>query len=58
VQAHDKLVVDKLANGKYEIRYQNLDIGANQSGCAPAGPQSSRTAAAGAEVVPPPPVNN
>ncbi|GJI91434.1 molecular chaperone DnaJ [Rugamonas sp. R1(2021)] len=58
VQAHDKLVVDKLANGKYEIRYQNLDIGANQSGCAPAGPQSSRTAAAGAEVVAAPPVNN
>ncbi|MYM96534.1 J domain-containing protein [Duganella vulcania] len=51
VQAHDKLVVDKLANGKYEIRYQNLDVGANQSGCAPA----SRTAAAKAE---PAPVNN
>jgi curved DNA-binding protein CbpA len=46
VQAHDKLVVDKLAIGKYEIRYQNLDIGANQSGCAQAGPQSDRTAAA------------
>ncbi|MCU6498033.1 J domain-containing protein [Rugamonas sp. A1-17] len=51
VQAHDKLVVDKLANGKYEIRYQNLDVGANQSGCAPA----SRTAAAS---TPPAPVNN
>ncbi|NVD72116.1 J domain-containing protein [Duganella sp. BJB488] len=51
VQAHDKLVVDKLANGKYEIRYQNLDVGANQSGCAPA----SRTAAASTA---PAPVNN
>ncbi|MET0266105.1 MAG: J domain-containing protein [Duganella sp.] len=28
VQAHDKLMVDQLANGKYEIRYQNLDNGA------------------------------
>ncbi|WGG50193.1 J domain-containing protein [Rugamonas sp. DEMB1] len=33
VQAHDKLVVDQLASGKYEIRYQNLDIGAEQAGC-------------------------
>ena len=41
VQAHDKLVVDQLANGKYEIRYQNLDAG---STCA-ANP-ASRTAAA------------
>jgi hypothetical protein len=43
VQAHDKLLVDKLTNGKYEIRYQNLDVGANPGACA------SRTAAAGAE---------
>jgi curved DNA-binding protein CbpA len=42
VQAHDKLLVDKLTNGKYEIRYQNLDIGANPSVCAAA----NRTAAA------------
>jgi hypothetical protein len=53
VQAHDKLVVDKLANGKYEIRYQNLDIGANPGACAGA----NRTAAAGAEAATPP-VNN
>ena len=26
VQAHDKLVVDQLVNGKYEIRYQNIDL--------------------------------
>ncbi|MRW86457.1 DnaJ domain-containing protein [Pseudoduganella sp. FT26W] len=42
VQAHDKLLVDKLSNGKYEIRYQNLDVGANPGACG--GP--SRTAAA------------
>lgn len=46
VQAHDKLLVDKLTNGKYEIRYQNLDVGANPGACAGA---TSRTAAAGAE---------
>ncbi|MYM21397.1 DnaJ domain-containing protein [Duganella sp. FT135W] len=45
VQAHDKLLVDKLANGKYEIRYQNLDAGANPGACSAA----NRTAAAGAE---------
>ena len=33
VQPHDKLVVDQLSNGKYEIRYQNLNLGAGQSGC-------------------------
>jgi hypothetical protein len=44
VQAHDKLLVDKLTNGKYEIRYQNLDAGANPGACAAA----NRTAA-GAE---------
>ncbi len=31
VQAHDKYMVDQLANGKYEIRYQNLD---NAASCA------------------------
>ena len=45
VQAHDKLQVDKLASGKYEIRYQNLDVGANPGACAAA----NRTAAASAE---------
>ena len=33
VQPHDKLVVDQLSNGKYEIRYQNLNLG-DRSGCA------------------------
>ncbi len=27
VQSHDKLVVDQLVSGKYEIRYQNIDLG-------------------------------
>jgi curved DNA-binding protein CbpA len=45
VQAHDKLLVDKLANGKYEIRYQNLDAAANPGACGAA----SRTAAASVE---------
>jgi hypothetical protein len=26
-------VVDQLSNGKYEIRYQNLNLGAGQNGC-------------------------
>jgi len=34
VQAHDKLVVDQLSNGKYEIRYQNIDLGPDKNGCA------------------------
>lgn len=42
VQAHDKLVLDKLLTGRYEIRYQNLDLAANQSGCG----QQRKTAAA------------
>ncbi|WP_343730612.1 J domain-containing protein [Duganella sp.] len=46
VQAHDKLLVDKLTNGKYEIRYQNLDAGANPGACAAA----NRTATAAAEL--------
>jgi hypothetical protein len=51
VRAHDKLMVDKLSNGKYEIRYQNLDPGADHGGCSGArhGTASGRTAAAGAD---------
>lgn len=45
VQAHDKLLVDKLSNGKYEIRYQNLDVAANPGACAGA----SRTTTAAME---------
>ncbi|USX27359.1 J domain-containing protein [Oxalobacteraceae bacterium OTU3CINTB1] len=56
VRAHDKLMVDKLSNGKYEIRYQNLDPAANRGGCSGAGPGGgaapSRTAAAEADTLP------
>ncbi|TFW16374.1 J domain-containing protein [Duganella callida] len=45
VQAHDRLLVDKLSSGKYEIRYQNLDAGANPGACGGA----ARTATAAAE---------
>ncbi|TWI63133.1 DnaJ-like protein [Pseudoduganella lurida] len=33
VQAHEKFAVEQLANGKYEIRYQNIDL-AGKSTCA------------------------
>jgi hypothetical protein len=32
VQAQDKFIVDQLATGKYEIRYQNIDL-AGKNGC-------------------------
>lgn len=53
VLPHDKLLVDKLTNGKYEIRYQNLDVGANPGACAGA----NRTTTASMESGPSP-VNN
>jgi hypothetical protein len=34
VQPHDKLVVNNLVNGKYEIRYQNIDLGSGKGGCS------------------------
>jgi curved DNA-binding protein CbpA len=49
VRAHDKLQVDKLSSGKYEIRYQNLDIGANPGACGGA----NRTAANAEAATPP-----
>ena len=33
VQAQDKFVVDQLASGRYEIRYQNIDL-AGKNSCA------------------------
>ena len=33
VLARDSWVVDKLASGKYEIRYQNIDPAADKAGC-------------------------
>lgn len=53
VLAHDKLLVDKLVNGKYEIRYQNLDIGANPGACAGANRTTTASTETGAS-----PVNN
>jgi hypothetical protein len=33
IQAHDRLSIDKLSAGKYEVRYQNIMIGANRPDC-------------------------
>jgi len=33
VLAQDSLVVDKLAPGKYEVRYQNVDVGGSRADC-------------------------
>lgn len=43
LQARDKMVVDQLANGKYEIRYQNIDPGADLAAC-PARRKNAATA--------------
>jgi len=50
VQAHDKLMVDQLANGKYEIRFQNLDNGASCAAAAAGARAPSRTAAADSQL--------
>ena len=34
VLAHDSLSIDKLAAGKYEVRYQNVDLGGGKADCA------------------------
>jgi hypothetical protein len=33
VQARGRMVIDKLAAGKYEVRYQNILLGAPQGEC-------------------------
>ncbi|MDM5175878.1 J domain-containing protein [Massilia sp. DJPM01] len=33
VQARDTFVADRLAAGKYEVRYQNVDVGGSQAEC-------------------------
>jgi hypothetical protein len=33
VQARERLVIDKLAAGKYEVRYQNILTGTSQGDC-------------------------
>ena len=34
VLAHESLSIDKLAAGKYEVRYQNVDLGGARADCA------------------------
>jgi hypothetical protein len=43
IQAHDKMVVDKLLSGRYEIRYQNIDMAGDRAGC----PQRRSSSASG-----------
>lgn len=33
VRAHGSLTIDKLAAGKYEVRYQNIEVGGSQAEC-------------------------
>lgn len=33
IAAQDSLVIDKLAAGKYEVRYQNVDVGGSRADC-------------------------
>ncbi len=33
VLAHDSITVDKLAAGKYEVRYQNIEVGGSKADC-------------------------
>ena len=44
VQAHDAMSVDKLAKGRYEVRYQNLESGGSPD-CPPRRPQALKQAA-------------
>jgi hypothetical protein len=46
VQAGGTLTLDRLAAGKYEVRYQNIVIGASRADCAGARPAPLRQAAA------------
>lgn len=46
VLAHAALSIDKLAAGKYEVRYQNVDLGASAADCAAKAAPPLRQAAA------------
>lgn len=46
VQANDAMLIDKLAAGRYELRYQNINIGGTQGDCVE-GRRVLRQAAAG-----------
>jgi hypothetical protein len=46
VLPHESLTIDKLAAGKYEVRYQNVDLGGSKADCAArAKPQLKQAAA-------------
>ena len=47
VLAHDTLAIDKLSAGKYEVRYQNIDVGGSKGDCALRKKRGIRQAAAG-----------
>jgi hypothetical protein len=44
VQARGSLAIDKLAAGKYEVRYQNIDIGGTRADCAARKPRAVKRA--------------
>jgi hypothetical protein len=48
VQSRDRLTIDKLSPGKYEVRYQNIMIGAGRAECVNGRRLPLRQAAAGA----------
>jgi curved DNA-binding protein CbpA len=47
VLAHGSLAIDKLAAGKYEVRYQNVEVGGSRAECAARRKRAIRQAAAG-----------
>ena len=46
VLAHDTLAIDKLAAGKYEVRYQNIDAGGGKTDCSQRKKRAIKQAAA------------
>jgi hypothetical protein len=46
VLPHESLTIDKLAAGKYEVRYQNVDLGGAKADCAARGKAPLKQAAA------------
>lgn len=45
VLAHESLSIDRLAAGKYEVRYQNVDLGGSKADCEARGQASMKAAA-------------
>ena len=52
VLAHDSMTVDQLAAGKYEVRYQNIEVGGTKADCLL---RHKRATLAGAGAAPPAP---